>query len=728
VSDIGYATLAVIPSAKGFGKALSSQVDPELSAAGHSGGLTFGKALSGAALIGFGALAAGIGMVLKTGIGEAMDASAGTAQLAAGIKSTGNAAGVTVGGLNTLASSIQGYSGQTDDSIVKAEQLLLTFTKIQNNGPDKIFDLATVASANMAAKMGGDASSNALLLGKALNDPVKGTAALTRAGVQFTDAQKAAIEAMVASGDTAGAQKIILGELETQFGGAAKAAGESLPGQMAKAQRAFEDISQQIVETIIPLVLPALQSIGDVLTNTVVPAVQGFIQGFKDGTGAGGTFRDILSTIGGILQAVAGFLAENSGILIPLAIGIGIVVAAIQIWTVVQGALNTIMALNPIMLIVIAIAALIAALVIAYNKSDAFRAIVDTVWSAIQTAVAAVVDFFQTYVMPILKFVFDAIVAYVQFLWTIYEPIWNLIKAVVEKVVTWFKETAWPAIKTFIDLFVLGVQTLWADFQPIWTNIQNAVKKVVDWFTTVAWPAIKSLFIDPIVAAFQTAWPIIQTAWDTIMTAVKKVVDWFTVTALPAITGFVTSVTTAFGNIVTFVTNIPGKITTALGDLGSTLYQAGSALIGGLLQGITEKFEAVKSFVGGIGSWVADHKGPLSYDRQLLIPAGVAIMDGLSDGLRSQMGTLAATTADVTDTLRSISTARALGAGTLDFAPPAVRTAAANGALFGPTGTDMPAFNVRVYVGDRELTDIVDTRIEAADGRSLDYVAAGRRF
>ena len=108
-----------------------------------------------------------------------MDAAKGQAQLEAGIKSTGGAAGVTTQHLQDLAASIQGYSGQTDDSIVKTEQLLLTFTNIKNSGTDKIFDLATKAAADMAAKMGTDASSAAIQLGKALNDPTNGMTVLS---------------------------------------------------------------------------------------------------------------------------------------------------------------------------------------------------------------------------------------------------------------------------------------------------------------------------------------------------------------------------------------------------------------------------------------------------------------------------------------------------------------------------------------------------------------------
>lgn len=320
MSSLGWATISVIPSAAGFGTALGRQVDPELAAAGHTSGLSFGKILGVAGIAAFATAIVGIGAVLKTGFDEAKDASAGIAQLNAGIASTGGVAHTTVKGMTDLASSIQSYSGQTDDSIVASEQLLLTFTNIRNTPTAPIFDQATEATANMAAKMGGDASDKAILLGKALNDPIKGMTALQRVGVQFTDAQKATIKSMVETGDIAGAQKVILAELQVEFGGAARAAGQSLPGQLARAKRAFEDVSQSVVEGILPIVTPALQGIASVLTTKVVPAITGFIQGFKDGEGAGGRFRDVLSRIG----AVAGpIIAEVGG-------GIRAMVAAFQ--------------------------------------------------------------------------------------------------------------------------------------------------------------------------------------------------------------------------------------------------------------------------------------------------------------------------------------------------------------------------------------------------------------
>ena len=69
------------------------------------------------------------------------------------------------------------------------------------------------------------------------------------------------------------------------------------------------------------------------------------------------------------------------------------------------------------------------------------------------------------------------------------------------------------------------------------------------------------------------------------------------------------------------------------GVSGISLHGAGAAIMNSFLGGLQSAWGKVKSFVGGIAGWIKDHKGPISYDRKLLIPAGAAIMNGLNSGL-----------------------------------------------------------------------------------------------
>ncbi|MEI8180583.1 hypothetical protein, partial [Aestuariivirga sp.] len=218
-------------------------------------------AVAGGAAVAAQAIGTGLVTALKTGIDEMNQQQAVSAQTSAALKSTGNAAGVTKGHIENMASALQAQTGTQDDAIQSAQNLMLTFTSISNKGPDKMFDRSTKAALDLSVAFHKNLNSSAVMVGKALNDPIKGVSALTRVGVQFTKGQKATIKALVDTGQSAKAQKLILRELEVQVGGSAKAFGETTPGQIQKAKRAFEDLSQGAVQAIAPIgaaILPAL--------------------------------------------------------------------------------------------------------------------------------------------------------------------------------------------------------------------------------------------------------------------------------------------------------------------------------------------------------------------------------------------------------------------------------------------------------------------------------------
>lgn len=327
----------------------------------------FGKSGSKLGSIGMGMLAGatagatiaiGQGLVsaFQTGIREFSEAQKMSAQTAAAIKSTGGAAGVTVQHIEGLSSALQRQTGLQDDAIQGAQNLLLTFTQISNRGPDKIFDRATRATMDLSVALGKDMGSSAMMVGKALNDPVKGISALGRAGVQFTASQKETIKSLVATGQTAQAQKLILKELETQVGGSARAFGETTPGQVEKAKRAFEDLTQGAITAIAPLaaavlpgltaaingtttffqqnwpriqqvaqqvwtwfstyLLPTFQSVGQSIGSIVVSIVQIFRQYWPQiqsvitpiVTSFGGIVKSTFQTIAGVLKLVSSIL------------------------------------------------------------------------------------------------------------------------------------------------------------------------------------------------------------------------------------------------------------------------------------------------------------------------------------------------------------------------------------------------------------------------------------
>ena len=185
------------------------------------------------------------------------------------IKSTGGVANVTADQVAKLANSLSLKTGEDDEAIQSAANLLLTFRNIRNElgKNNDIFNQTTEATLDLAAATKTDLTSAAKQVGKALQDPAVGLTALRRSGVSFSEQQTEMIQKLFASGKRLRAQKMILRELTTEFGGSARAQNDSVD----RLGVAWENLEEKLGEFLYPV----LQDVTRWLTKALRQAEKG---------------------------------------------------------------------------------------------------------------------------------------------------------------------------------------------------------------------------------------------------------------------------------------------------------------------------------------------------------------------------------------------------------------------------------------------------------------------
>jgi phage-related protein len=323
-------------------------------------------ALGGAAKIaGVAALGAavGFGAFAVKGIAAAEEAATAQARLDQVAKSMGFVGGAYEGAtqrLQTYASELSKQIAVEDETILSVQAKLATFKEVGKTMDEAggAMDRATQAAFDLAATGFGSAETNAIQLGKALNDPVKGISALSRAGVTFTEAEKEKIKVLVESGKAAEAQEMILGALDSQVGGVAAATANASDKMKVGFSELQENVGtallptfNKIADTLIPIMeslqeplAQVAQVIGGVLSeafDAIAPVIPIVAKAFADiaGVVAGAlgaalsalipvltpvleTFAALVEKIGPLLQPlldkIAGLLANVLSALVPL--------------------------------------------------------------------------------------------------------------------------------------------------------------------------------------------------------------------------------------------------------------------------------------------------------------------------------------------------------------------------------------------------------------------------
>lgn len=300
---------------------------------------------------------AAAGMFAKSFIQNTKDAEAEQAQLATVLRSTGEAAGFTIDKLNAMSDAIRKNSALDGGDITNAQIALLAFTNIAGDQ----FVKANQAAADMASRTGMSVVSAAELIGRALDVPSQGMAALSKQGFRFTEQEKKLIKQLEATGRTAEAQGIILKALEVTYGGAAEAASKTFGGTLIRLQQTIKDLMtgdsgslsglQQGLEGIITqLQKPEAKEAVDKLAGAIISLV---LAGSKLVV----RMVDAAEAIGGV-ERVVKVLASAIGILIGVKAAIWFAGLAKAVW-----AFNFALLANPLTWFVALIASVVAVIV-----------------------------------------------------------------------------------------------------------------------------------------------------------------------------------------------------------------------------------------------------------------------------------------------------------------------------------------------------------------------------
>jgi phage-related minor tail protein len=246
-------------------------------------------------------------------VAEASEMRDALGQVNAALTSMGNVGGRTLEQLKAQADRLAGSSLFEDDQILRGVTAnLLTFGNIAGAS----FDRAQQAAVDLSARLGQDLQASAIMVGKALNDPTRGLAALRRVGIQFTADQEAQIKAMQAVGNTAGAQAIMLGELERQFGGSAKAARDAA-NPMERVRLAFAAMAGDIGAILLPVVDKFAAVLSDLASRfgQLSPSLQQVVVVIA---GLAAALGPLLIVMGALVASVAALLPVIGAIGAPL--------------------------------------------------------------------------------------------------------------------------------------------------------------------------------------------------------------------------------------------------------------------------------------------------------------------------------------------------------------------------------------------------------------------------
>lgn len=421
-----------------------------------SKGLKVGLAAAGTAAV------AGFVSVFNTGMEELKFGEQISSQTDLLIKNTG--AGFSTKWIEDYTLGLSKVSGVSEEALQSAGNTLLQFG-ITNEDTYK----RAVSSINDMAAKSGNAEKSGKALAKALQDPTLAVGALRREGVAFTAEQEAMIKSMVQAGDVAGAQAVVLGQVEATYGGMAEAAGATTQGQLNKMGNAFENVAAMAVQFLLPAI------------NNIVVGLTGFFN----------------------------FAEQNEWVLPAVGAALVLLTAAVIAFTIAQWAANTAMWSSPVTWIIVAIVALIAIIVLLVMNWDTVVAFLTTVWNGFISWFTGIMDGFLGWWNGLWTAVWEWIVSVwnniVHAVTTYFTMVFNIYRSIGAAIVGWWNGL-WNGIASF--------------FTGVWNGIVGVVNGVGSTFQSV-FSAIAGF----VTGAFNTVASVVRGVVNTVIGAVNAIIN-----------------------------------------------------------------------------------------------------------------------------------------------------------------------------------------------------------
>ena len=698
-TELGKAYVQIIPSAKGISGMIQKEMGGEVASAGVSAGESLGSKMMGAvsgviAAAGIGkAIGASIteGAALQQSLGgietlfkDSADKVKGFANEA--YKTTGLSANAYMENVTGFSASLlQSLGGDTDKAAETANMAMIDMSDNANKMG------TSMESIQLAYQ--GFAKQNYTML-----DNLKLGYGGTKQEMQrlLSDAEKltgvkydmnnlsdvySAIHAIQENLDITGTTAR---EAATTFTGSfesMKAAAQNVLGKLSLGED-IQPALQALMETtstfLFGNLIPMIGNILKQIPNLILGGIKGVFSGIF-GEGLGSIMGGIVTALGSAFLAFKAFSAVSG-----LLSGIPAVLTTIK--TAVTG-LFTAMSANPIGIAIAAIAALTAGLVYFFTQTEMGRQIwqgfmdwfsgvwqsvapvLTEVWNGIVETATTVWNNMMAVVAPIIQAVVDFIRSVwdgISLWWTenqgliqqTFTTVWNAIRTVIQTVMPIiqsiietamnilapFIEATWNNICTVVttvwELIKIAIQTA----MDVISGIVKAVMQVINGDWSDAWETIKG--VGEVIwkglsaagkAIFDGFAQILSNIWNTIKSVASSAWEGLKSTVLGLIDGLVQGAQRAWESMKQGVSDLVSNVTSIFDGIRNIdLWSAGKAILDGFLGGLKSAWDSVTDFVGGIAGWIADHKGPIEYDRKLLIPAGNAIMQGLDRGLQDR--------------------------------------------------------------------------------------------